>query len=320
MRFYFLFVLLAGASYALASTAGALAVTAVWRAGARRLERTSSDARARCLAAYRLAPVLGGLASVAVVGGVYWRLEPRDTSETAGPLLLLLAAASAVMPLAGCARLAEAVRRTRACVRLARACGQRPPAGSGFAGWILDTPAPVAALVGILSPRILLSRRIVDTCSTAEVDLIVRHEKAHLRRRDNLVRALLESLPDPLTFTSEGRRLVDAWAAATEQAADDEAAGADMAARADLAAALVRVAGLADDRPSFAISGPAFYEGEHLERRVHRLLQPPIADRRRGSGVILLALAGCGIAAVVFTDAAATSIHDVMESVVARLA
>jgi beta-lactamase regulating signal transducer with metallopeptidase domain len=185
--------------------------------------------------------------------------------------------------------------------------------------WIVDTAYPVAAVTGLFRTRLLLSTRIIHGCTPGELEAVIRHEAAHVRRRDNLVRAIMRCLPDPLLLLTAGRELEAAWAAAAEEAADDEAAGPQAADRTELAAALVRVAGMAEGPPPRWMPALAFYEGTHLEHRVRRLLSagdgPSDATARMLTAAALAAATG----ALLFTPAASRQLHALMELAVRNL-
>ncbi len=139
--------------------------------------------------------------------------------------------------------------------------------------WLIESAYPVAAVTGLFRTRLLISTRIVSECTPRELEAVIRHEAAHVRRRDNLVRAAMRYLPDPMLLLNAGRELQTGWAAAAEEAADDEAAGPRVEARTELAAALVRVARMAEGPPPQWMPALAFYEGTNLENRVRRLLR-----------------------------------------------
>ena len=171
----------------------------------------------------------------------------------------------------------------------------------------------VAAVIGIFQTRLLLSNRLVRECTESELDAIVSHERAHIRRGDNLVRAAMLYLPDPLApFTAAGR-MEAIWAAAAEESADDAAAGEASERRTVLASALVRVAKMATTPLPEWVGGLAFYEGHNLENRVRRLLDSADGSSRRGfgtHGAIATVLVGC---ALLMTEAAGQQLHAWME-------
>jgi Zn-dependent protease with chaperone function len=51
---------------------------------------------------------------------------------------------------------------------------------------VIDRAEPLAFSVGLLRPRIVLSRGLVEQVSASELDAILAHEAAHCRARDNL--------------------------------------------------------------------------------------------------------------------------------------
>ncbi|HEY0875821.1 MAG TPA: M56 family metallopeptidase [Vicinamibacterales bacterium] len=313
MRYYVLLVLVPCAAYAAASLVATLVSAVTWPWVRRRVEGMTPSRRAHALAAVRLAPVAAGLAFTAVLTGAFLRFEPLDTTETPGLFLTAAASLTFVLTGIGFARAARAILASARCRRLLQLAGNRIVRHDGTPVWLLDTPYPVAAVTGLFRPRLLLSARIIEECTASELDAIVRHERAHVRRGDNLARAAILYLPNPLALTPAGREMQHAWAAAAEEAADDDAAGDAVDERTVLASALLRVARMATAPPPDWVPALTFYEGSNLENRVRRLLDG--RHRRNGvpvGGVLLslLLLAGCGFA---LTDGAARHVHVWME-------
>lgn len=313
MRYYVLLVLVSCAAYAAASV-GAAALSAItWPAVRDRLARTTASRRARAIAAARLAPVGAGVAFATILAGAFLRFEPLDTTETPGVFLVCAAALTWVLTAGGLARAAQAMLASTRCHRLLRLASRRIIRPDGTTVWLLETHYPVAAVTGLFRPRLLLSTRIIEECTASELDAIVRHERAHVRRGDNLARAAILYLPNPLAFTSAGREMEAAWAAAAEEAADDAAAGDLSEERTVLASALVRVARMANTPAPDWTPALTFYEGNNLENRVRRLLEDHrFQGRVPRAGLALSALlaAGCAFA---LTDGAAWHVHAWME-------
>lgn len=313
MRYYVLLVLVSCAAYASASIVTAVASALAWTSLRARLGATTASRRAHAIAALRLAPVAAGLAFATILAGAFLRFEPFDTTETPGLFLAGAAALTFGLTAAGLARALRAVVAGARCRRLLRFAGNRIVRHDGTPVWLLDTPYPVAAVTGLFRPRLLLSARIIEECTASELDAIVRHERAHVRRGDNLARAAILYLPNPLTFTPAGREMQQAWAAAAEEAADDDAAGDATGDRTVLASALVRVARMAGAPAPDWIPALTFYEGNNLENRVRRLLDDRrLHGRAPVAGLVLsvLVLAGCAFA---LTDTAARQLHAWME-------
>lgn len=318
MRYFVLLGFLSAGTYAVAAVLTAALVTAIWPKCRRTLAGTPPQTRAQVLASIRLAPLAVGTAAALTLAGVFLRFEPRSTTES--PSLLLIAATimAVILFSAGAMTAVRSLVGNRQCARLVQACGRRAPE-TDLPLWIVETPYPVAAVSGVLRPRLILSARILRECSPEEADAILRHEAAHVRRRDNLLRALMLSTPDPLHVGSTGREIQQAWAAAAEEAADDEAAGDRAEVRADLAAALVRVARMVQGPPPSWAIGVAFYEGTNLESRVQRLLSPVSQSHPAHvvpAATTLLILAS---AAIVAADSLAFRVHALMEAAVNHL-
>jgi Zn-dependent protease with chaperone function len=221
--------------FGLVSACAALPAAPLFRRAA------SGDWSADALLALRYAPTL---AALLVTGGVFvpaWlRLEPRESGERVGAALLALAALAVAMIGAGALRGARALLATRR-LRARWAAGAETIAvpGASCAAFAVDDEFPLAALAGILRPRLLLARRLFFLCTPDEMAAIVAHEESHLRRRDNLKRLLFASCPDLLGGGRIAAGLEAAWEAASDRAADDDAVRAGW--RAPLTAALVKV-------------------------------------------------------------------------------
>jgi beta-lactamase regulating signal transducer with metallopeptidase domain len=100
---------------------------------------------------------------------------------------------------------------------------------------LAQSVAPIM-LVGVRVPQILISAAACKLLSDEELWAAVRHETAHSRSRDNLKKAVLNSLPFPGVACLE-----EAWQEASEWAADDRAVSSRDEAL-DLAAALIKLA------------------------------------------------------------------------------
>ena len=319
MRYYVLLGFLWAGAYAAGAILTTALVIAVWPRIQRSVERMASRQRAHVLAGLRAAPFVIGLATSATLCGVFVRFEPRDTAESPGILLVASALAAGILVVAGMRRGWQSIRVGRECGRLLEVSGARRNNLGSLPMWVVDTAYPIAAVTGILRPRLLISTRLLDECPPAEMDAILRHEAAHVRRRDNLLRAFMVAVPDPLQFGETGRALRAAWAAAAEQAADDEAVGDRPEGRANLAAALVRVARMVQGPPPAWAYGVSFYEGSNLEERVQRLLAPAAVGRpaRVLSATVVVLVVAC--VTILAADPIASRIHGLMEAAVNHL-
>jgi beta-lactamase regulating signal transducer with metallopeptidase domain len=310
------------AGYAVISTVVAFIVAAIWRSG--RLSGVSvNPARtATRLVAMRIAPALLGVTlSVGVVLPVFLAFEPVRESEPVGPILIALAAVGLLVigaAISMAARVAVMTRRIqRQWLRSATALDINPPAG--VPAFVIDTPAPIVALVGVVSPRLVAARAVIDACSERELAAIVAHERGHLHARDNFKRWLLTCAPDLLRWTPAHGEILSAWRDAAEDAADDAATSGIDEARVDLAALLVKIARLAPRFSTPAAVSP-FADEDGLDRRVRRLLEPSQAPRTRSWRVLfpaVVCVTALAVTAAVVDPARLKPIYDIVELTVA---
>jgi beta-lactamase regulating signal transducer with metallopeptidase domain len=151
------------------------------------------------------------------------------------------------------------------------------PAGSGKLLSVLRTPAPAPPLTvaGILRPTVWLSGAAEFVLTDRELNGALRHEVAHVRRRDNLRKLFLRLVAVPGMA-----QLEDAWREATEMAADD-AAVANPSEALDLAAAVIKLSRLPllelpAELTTALLHGPA----SSVNARVERLMA--WTQRRQG--------------------------------------
>ena len=225
------------------------------------------------------------------------------TDENTGGILIALAALGTVLLSGAVARWIALVIVTRRTVRawLSTAEPITLP-GVTVPAFAVTSAFPIVAVIGVRRPQLVVARSVLDACSPAELRAILAHEQGHLDRRDNLRRALLTVAPDVLSWLPISGRLLAAWHEAAEEAADDVADRLGASGRIDLAQALIKVARLARTGPlDSALPASALYRGENIDRRVRRLVAPPVvpdmsaaAWRRYALALFLVAI--CGLA------------------------
>jgi len=153
-------------------------------------------------------------------------------------------------------RRAKLVKRFRPSPKLKRAIdlAQLP---KNLPVWESDDEAP-AGLVGVLSPSIFVSRKTVRHLPLSALTIILRHEYAHLARKDHWLRWLLFVIAlifAPIPFAVWLQR---EWRYACEMAADDFAASDSQLAR--LLTNALR-----------AVQGLTGLNNEQLQHRIERL-------------------------------------------------
>jgi Zn-dependent protease with chaperone function len=223
--------------------------------------------------ALRLAPAAFSLAFVAFVFlPSYWRYEPREFVEGFDVSLTTLAVVALAIVAGAIARGATALRGAkRRTDKWMRAARPLPLAETSMPAFAIDTNAPLMALVGVLRPRLLITRPVLEALNEEELSACVAHELGHWRALDNLKRLAMRAAPDLLFATSTARALERRWAAASEQVAD-RAAGDSGRVRCALASALVKVARLTPPVSSVAEPISALVDGGDITSRVQRLL------------------------------------------------
>ena len=288
-----------------------------------------SAREAGALALFRLMPAGAAVAlTLLVLGPGYFEHEQRGEAEGSGIALLVMAAGGLAIILWSGFRLTRAVRRAAVLRRawLAQAAPIDLP-GAGMPAYALDLPFPLVAVLGIVRPTLFVSRVVLDTCSESEMAAIIEHERAHVARRDNAVRLLMDAAPDLLGPTRVPAAVAAAWHRAVEQRADDGARR-----RLDLASALVKIARAATAAPGVAraaapaldLPASALYRGESatlIGDRVRRLVEGRTDARPARAAAIGAAAVAFGtlVSAVALTGAASRAAHAVLEVTVSRL-
>jgi len=63
---------------------------------------------------------------------------------------------------------------------------------AGLTYWLVDQDYPQALTLGLISPRIFLTRGLIHHLSASEITVVLRHERVHQQRRDPLMILILE--------------------------------------------------------------------------------------------------------------------------------
>jgi len=181
--------------------------------------------------------------------------------------------------------------------------------------------APLVALLGLVRPRLVISRPVLRALSAEQLAAALRHEYVHGKSRDNLKRLAVLLSPDLVPFAGGFRALERAWARFAEWAADDRAVAGDPRLSLSLAAALVRVARISAGAPSSCLVSTLLANGGDLPARVDRLLlaASQCAQPESGSPVMVagtaFVLAGC-LAGAVLQPGLLSSVHQMLEHLV----
>ena len=278
MTYYFLAICLALAAFLSLNALGSLIVTAAWMAFRRRTNRWSAGARATALFALRVLPPACALVFVAtLLIPAYLIYEPYPAPESVGlPLLALAVFSASGIALALYRAVASWLLTRRLTARWLRQAEPMSVEAVGVPAYRLRNTTPVLAVVGTLRPRLFIAEQVLDSLSPEEMGVALAHERAHLRARDTLKRAVVNLCRSLVPLIGAGRALDRAWAEEAERAADEYAASADAAGALDLAAALIKIARLMPAGVGNVVPAGAFLlEGadEGVAGRVRRLTE-----------------------------------------------
>jgi Zn-dependent protease with chaperone function len=286
--------------------------------------------RARRSASWLLAlRMLPAVASIAFVAAIflpsYWRFEPRNFVEDFDITLTSLAAVAGSVLVSGLVRGGvawwRAARRAEAWTRMAEPL---VVAGVDLPAFRIEAPEALMALAGILRPRLIVTRGLIDTLTPDELAASIEHEVGHYRAWDNLKRLAMRGAPDVLRWMPAAHALEQKWAAAAEHSADVGASiSRSPATRLALASALVKVA---RRMPAAAITEPisTLVGGGAIADRVHRLIDDHgEPDDRRGRSLKAVCSAGAAGGAALLLTVGYTplleSVHKVTEILVQTL-
>lgn len=308
------------ACFFLVNAALGIVVWAISPSIVRKAQRMTPRAAERLLFAVRILPsAAAGFAVAALCIPSYLWLEPASSRERVGMLCLLAA-------LAGCAAWALSARRVVRAVAWSRRCGggakeRMTEARLHTDADVIESEGPLLALAGVLRPRIVISRGLLASLSDEQLDIALRHEKAHRRSRDNWKRLLLLG-PGLAPLTRAFDALESAWTTHAEWAADDEAVAGDAQKAVTLAETLLRVARLGTPPRISPLLAPLVRRDERLAARVERLLEPrpagptcasPSRDRTVQAVACIATLALIALAAL---PATLSAVHQILEHLV----
>jgi Zn-dependent protease with chaperone function len=178
---------------------------------------------------------------------------------------------------------------------------------------LLETPAAVCMAAGLLRPRVLVSRGLLQVLGKDGQVVVFEHERAHIRRRDALVASLVR-LCVPLHVPGVGSWLLREIEIAAEQACDEET-GARIGDRIRVAEAILVVERLAQSAPAGVVRAGAVGFGDcAVVRRVESLLEEPKAPRSLRPLGLALSLA------IVAALLGSSTLHHTTESLISVIA
>jgi beta-lactamase regulating signal transducer with metallopeptidase domain len=253
--------------------AASLGVLLLWRFQRHFSRRRSSGRRANLLFLLRIFPLLFAVGITLVLAvPSFWLLEPRSVEESVGvPTLLLSLGAVAAISLG-------LINAMVVLLRTSRTISTWLGDGSSRAMNAFDSTqsvpvirtsalAPPLTAAGILHPQVWLSSTAEFLLTERELRTALRHELAHVERRDNLRKLILRILAFPGMAELE-----TAWRELAELAADDAAVTTASEAL-DLAAAIIKLSRIAPYVPDTELTTALVHSStQALNLRVERLI------------------------------------------------
>ncbi len=166
-------------------------------------------------------------------------LEPHAIGEPVGAIPLVLGLCGLILVLLGILNATAAGLAASKTIATWVGDGLLVKGESSVPVLRISRVVPALTAAGIFRPLVLMSDAVEAVLNASELRSALRHELAHVRRRDNLKKLLLRFVVFPGMATLEV-----AWSQATEIAADDAAVSTASEAL-DLAAALIKLSRLA---------------------------------------------------------------------------
>jgi Zn-dependent protease with chaperone function len=234
---------------------------------------------ARWFFALRFAPFTLALLVIATLCiPSYLRYEDNAGSEGLGLFCLATAFMGLGLLLTSVVRAAYALAQLRRASHDTRGKQTSSIADSEICVAEEDQPGdPLLALVGILRPRLIVSRRLLQALTKQQLEAALLHERAHLLSRDNLKRLLMAVTPGVLPLFGGMASVEGHWQRFAELAADDYAAGGRADRSIALAETLIKVARLANFERPMPLASSLSASNRHLALRVDRLMAVPAA-------------------------------------------
>jgi Zn-dependent protease with chaperone function len=261
-------IVISFAVFAVMYCALSVAVLLTWRRLWFTEGRVSPAGRADGLFALRMLPFVS---AISVTAGMtvpsFLVFEPRSIHEQLGAIPIVLATVGFAFLLLGLGRSIAALDRASRIIYSWTRNAQRFESESPV--FVLqgseDRPAMTAA--GIFRPKVLLSRAAASLLTANELRAALKHEFAHLRRRDNFRKLCVQCAPFPGMRELEG-----AWLEAAEMAADDRAVN-NAGEALDLASALIKLSRVIPLSPPPELTAALIHSPASLtEARVKRLV------------------------------------------------
>ncbi len=229
---------------------------------------------ARFLFGLRLVPAVAALFAVLTFCvPSYLLLEPIQDSERVGFLCLMFVGILASQWCSSAFKSINAVLKSwRYLFACQKAALSRQVPGEPSTIWEIPGQVPFLAVAGLARHQFIASGKVIDLLPQDELQVALRHERAHATSLDNLKHLMFLGLPGVLPGLHGFRKIEQAWSSFAERSADDEATAGDPHQGVLLAAALVRIAKFQQPSQSQPLLSCIITDGSELASRVSHLL------------------------------------------------
>jgi beta-lactamase regulating signal transducer with metallopeptidase domain len=267
--------------------------------------RQSASERAEGLFFLRIVPFICAIfVAVGLAAPSFLIFEPRSIHEQLGAMTIALAIAGLAFVLFGLGRAIAALGRASRMIHSWTRNAQKFESESSVFMLHGTEGGPAMTAAGILRQKILLSRGAASLLTAGELRAALKHEYAHLRRRDNFRKLCVQFAPFPGT-----RHLEAAWLEAAEMAADDSAvenAGEAL----DLASALIKLSRVVSLTPPPELTAALIHSPASLtEARVKRLVAWKEHSSDSGRSAIVPGLSAGAVALSLFVSYGHLLVH-----------
>jgi Peptidase family M48 len=277
------------------------------------VDKMTARCQERIYFAIPIAPrVVALMCGLIVLAPQYIRSETNPLRERVGTACVVGALAVALLYLYETSRVAQLLFRER---RIHILDSSSIFLTGGMQVHVSEDTRPLLAVTGILAPRIVISKHLLDNVEFSQelLQIALAHENAHVFHRDNLKYLVLASLCFP---RSEKQRQLRRWRYAAEIAADDDAVAGNSSRAILLAETLLVAARTIPRQGGSALSLGLRPHEEELNQRVDRLLRDdstiaPTMKLAKWHVVVATASALGGICAL--SQLSNTSIHEICE-------
>ena len=282
-----------------------VAVCCVWRR-IRFGRRRSAERCADLLFVLRITPFVAAVgATLALAVPSFLLFEPRAIDEQMSGWFIVLGITGIAVVLGGIWRMSSSLVKTAQVVSHwssdARVIdlGRLDDFRDSVPPLRISAFAPPLTVSGVLRPCLWLSRGAQSALTEPELQMALRHEMVHVRRRDNLRKLILR-----LTAFPGMKQLEIEWHAATELVADDAAVSSAFEAL-DLAEAMIKLSRISLHPPLELSTGLVNDDTDRVVARVMRLITwtEPRPVQKHSLGYKML------VAATVMTTLAITYGH-----------